>query len=408
MKGLFSSSSRGTSTYDIDTILKLMFRYSDVASLEEINFFEHTMYRDQWGGIQNNARYSGNGNYNVYNSKLVESLLPLLPDESSIITRILSINEKNMLNSVVNWQIVYTNILSYAVKEGRKAISDKIIKTIIDLNSKSINDYEEARKNEEESKKGRHRFAVAEARIIDNGQVYGNVRYCNYSVIAVPVAIIESLLDSGDIENAKILNNFNKLFKAEFVADGTINAECMKKDGKASEDDIFITSCMEFGIVNIDKLLKCNDFKLIKYAFENYPISFQEMLETYLTKKQYRELYELAVDNDFSSLANAVLCLSIEGRGIEGVNKSIKSVSEEVYLKGNAYDVNRKHFVIQKPYSYLDNRKPLPRVTSEDLKDKILKDLQLKIDKETLTNGLTKVVNNSMCKGRRESKKGVV
>ena len=187
-----------------------------------------------------------------------------------------------------------------------------------------------------------------------------------------------------------IQNNFNKLFKAEFVADGTINAECMKKDGKASEDDIFITSCMEFGIVNIDKLLKCNDFKLIKYAFENYPISFQEMLETYLTKKQYRELYELAVDNDFSSLANAVLCLSIEGRGIEGVNKSIKSVSEEVYLKGNAYDVNRKHFVIQKPYSYLDNRKPLPRVTSEDLKDKILKDLQLKIDKETLTNGLTK------------------
>ena len=89
VKGLFSSSSRGTSTYDIDTILKLMFRYSDVASLEEINFFEHTMYRDQWGGIQNNARYSGNGNYNVYNSKLVESLLPLLPDESSIITRFL-------------------------------------------------------------------------------------------------------------------------------------------------------------------------------------------------------------------------------------------------------------------------------------------------------------------------------
>ena len=41
---------------------------------------------------------------------------------------------------------------------------------------------------------------------------------------------------------------------------------------------------MEFGTVNIDKLLKCNDFKLIKYAFENYPICFQEMLEVYLTK----------------------------------------------------------------------------------------------------------------------------
>lgn len=229
VKGLFSSSSRGTSTYDVNTILKLMFRYSDVASLEEINFFEHTMYRDQWGGI---AGYSGNGNYNVYNSKLVESLLPLLPDESSIITRILSINEKNMLNSVVNWQIVYTNILSYAVKEGRKDISDKIIKTIIDLNNKSVNDYEEARKTEEESKKGRHSFAVAEARIIDNGQVYGNVRYCNYSVIAVPVTIIENLLASGDIENAKILNNFNKLFKAQFVADGTVNAESMKKKVK--------------------------------------------------------------------------------------------------------------------------------------------------------------------------------
>ena len=147
---------------------------------------------------------------------------------------------------------------------------------------------------------------------------------------------------------------------------------------------------MEFGTVNIDKLLKCNDFKLIKYAFENYPICFQEMLEVYLTKKQYRELYEFAVDNEFSSIANSVLCLSIEGRGIEGIKSAIKSVSENVYLSGNAFDVNRKHFVIQKPYGYWDNRKPLPRITSEELKDKILKDLQLKIDKETLTNGLTK------------------
>ena len=114
------------------------------------------------------------------------------------------------------------------------------------------------------------------------------------------------------------------------------------------------------------------------------------MLEVYLTKKQYRELYEFAVDNEFSSIANAVLCLSIEGRGIEGIKSAIKSVSENVYLNGNAFDVNRKHFVIQKPYGYWDNRKPLPRITSEELKDKILKDLQLKIDKETLTNGLTK------------------
>lgn len=382
VKNLFSSSSRGSSTFNKEQILKLIVSYDDVQSLEEINFFEHTMRRDQWGYIVNDARYSGSGHSNIYSSKLVESLLPLLPDESSILTRILSINEKNMLNSIVNWQIVYTNILGYAVREGRKAISDKIVKRIIELNNKAISDYEEARKKEYERKKDRHRFVVAEARMIDS--------YCNYSVIAVPVTIIESLLNSGDIENAKILNNFNKLFKAEFVADGTINAESMKKDGKASKDDIFITSCMEFGTVNIDKLLKCNDFKLIKYAFENYPICFQEMLEVYLTKKQYRELYEFAVDNEFSSIANSVLCLSIEGRGIEGIKSAIKSVSENVYLSGNAFDVNRKHFVIQKPYGYWDNRKPLPRITSEELKDKILKDLQLKIDKETLTNGLTK------------------
>lgn len=270
VKNLFSSSSRGSSTFNKEQILKLIVSYDDVQSLEEINFFEHTMRRDQSGYIVNDARYSGSGHFNIYSSKLVESLFPLLPDESSILTRILSINEKNMLNSIVNWQIVYTNILGYAVREGRKAISDKIVKRIIELNNKAISDYEEARKKEGERKKDRHRFVVAEARMIDS--------YCNYSVIAVPVTIIESLLNSGDIENAKILNNFNKLFKAEFVADGTINAESMKKDGKASKDDIFITSCMEFGTVNIDKLLKCNDFKLIKYAFENYPICFQEML----------------------------------------------------------------------------------------------------------------------------------
>lgn len=52
------------------------------------------MRRDQWGYIVNDARYSGSGHSNIYSSKLVESLLPLLPDESSILTRILSINEK--------------------------------------------------------------------------------------------------------------------------------------------------------------------------------------------------------------------------------------------------------------------------------------------------------------------------
>ena len=57
------------------------------------------------------------------------------------------------------------------------------------------------------------------------------------------------------------------------------------------------------------------------------------------------------VDNEFSSIGNSVLCLSIEGRGIEGIKSAIKSVSENVYLSGNAFDVNRKHFVIQKPYS---------------------------------------------------------
>lgn len=388
VKNIFSSS-RG-SVYSTEQVLKLMFRYGDVESLEAVNFFEHTMRRDQWGYIVNDARYSGNGNYNVYNSKLVESLLPLLPEESPILTRILSINEKNMLNSIINWQVVYTNILGYAVKEGKKLISDKIIKTIIELNNKSINNYEAARKKEDERKKDRHRFVLAEARTIDNGQVYDNIRYCNYSVIAVPVTIIENLLASGDIKNAKILNNFNKLFKAQFVADGTVNAESMKKEGKASKDDIYITSCMEYGVVNIDKLLKCNDYKLIKYAFDNYPICFQEALEAYLTNNKYRELYEFAIDNGFTSVASAVLCLSVEGRGVEGIKSSIKNTSDDICLKGNVYDVNRNYFIVQKNYAYWDNRKPKPRITAEEVKDKILKELQLKIDKETLTNGLTK------------------
>lgn len=58
-----------------------------------------------------------------------------------------------MLNSIVNWQIVYTNILGYVVREGRKAISDKIVKRIIELNNKAISDYEEARKKRTKEKR---------------------------------------------------------------------------------------------------------------------------------------------------------------------------------------------------------------------------------------------------------------
>ena len=383
---LISNYTRGSLNFDNEEIIKLMIKYNDITSLRKINFFSHNMTRDQWGTI---ASLNRGHNYSIYNGQLLEKVLPLITNESIIWSEIFRIHENNLINSVVNWQCVYSNILTFASKEDKKDLLNKLIDLIIKLNNTSIEAYEKARLKEPEHLRKNYHLITGEARIIDNNQIYNRIHYYNYSVVAIPVIVIEKLLEFGNIDIAIILNRFNKLFNVDFIADGIINSEIMKKDGKSSKEDIKVTSCMEFGIVNIDKLLKYNDYKLAKYALENYPISFNEMLESYLNNNKLRELYEFSIDNNFLQISSTILSYYVN-KNIDDIKKSIETTSNNIYLNSNQFDVNKKYFVNQSLARYPVYGKPLPRYTSEEVKIKVLNDLKLKLEKEIITKDLTK------------------
>jgi CRISPR/Cas system CMR-associated protein Cmr3 (group 5 of RAMP superfamily) len=66
--------------------------------------------------------------------------------------------------------------------------------------------------------------------------------------VALPVSILVLLLAKGYFEEAKKFNYYNTIFKEETISTGKIESAIMLKNGQHSNNDIVITSCMEYGI----------------------------------------------------------------------------------------------------------------------------------------------------------------
>ena len=138
------------------------------------------------------------------------------------------------------------------------------------------------------------------------------------------------------------------------------------------EKEQIINDCLMDGVINIDKLLSCNDFETIKDGLLTKPLTREEWLIEKYEEGLYREIFEWLVDND-----NSYAREFISGEFKPGHEKNVdKFTKVAFYVCKNARfsDVNDK---------YLKNKDP------KEVIDKIIKDLSLKIDKVTLTEGLT-------------------
>lgn len=382
---LMSTDSRnGFRYFTPQRVLELFFKYDDIDSLNTISFFKHNLARDQWGGIST-SRYSSNNN-SIYVEKNVETMIKIIDGNSKIMDYALSIHKNEIINNVSNWQVVYTNILHYALLNKKKDIVDKIINLIFEINKSSVDECEQKIAIARPDERQYYRISTKPTSIVSSN--YRTIY--NYAVIVVPVKILEILINEGYLNEVKKLNEFNNSFKAETISTGLIAAEFMKKDGKMSKDDIYIVSCMEYGIVNIDKLLVCNDLDIVKKAFANYPICFKDMLNSKVLSKKYKELYEYAIDNDFESLAQALLLINSEKYGESYLQKKIDEVAEKVCISGNKFDVNKNYYIKKQNYGYWNTSKAKPRITTQEVVDSILKDLTFKLDKESAISGLTK------------------
>lgn len=379
----FKPSTFFTSEFDIssDQILELMFKYDDVESLRAIAFFKDSSYRDSYGDIVKPKIIENN----IYNQKNMEAMLKIVSNKNKIMDDVFSIHKNNTINNVADWQTLYTRILSNALVCNKLDIAETMMTIILEINKNSIDECEKKSKDVRYDEKENYRLAKKPSSTcgFNHSTIY------NYAVVALPVNVLELLVAKGYFDEAKKFNYYNTIFKEETISTGKIESAIMLKNGQHSNNDIVITSCMEYGIVNIDKLLGYNDYKLIKYAFENYPICFGEMIKRMLSEKKYKELFMFGVDNKFNLIAEAVMRLDISEYGLSNLQNAVESAIKDVYKTG-IFDINRKYFV-NKNNNYSGARK-----TSQEVKEGILKELSLKIDKETLTKGLTEEYFNNL------------
>ena len=82
--------------FDTQKILNLIFKYDDVNTLENIAFFNHNLSRDSWGNIS-----TGRANpISLYVEKIIEQMVKMLPENSKVIYRALTIHSNEIINNV--------------------------------------------------------------------------------------------------------------------------------------------------------------------------------------------------------------------------------------------------------------------------------------------------------------------
>ena len=198
---------------------------------------------------------------------------------------------------------------------------------------------------------------------------------------------IKLALERSDIETVEKLNDLNNAvmkyyeqFKCYIADPDEIRIAKLKMDKSISESEIKIQSAIHEGVVCIDELLNLNDFKIIKKVLNEYPIHIVELLDEWLSKSKWKELYHFAIDNNNESLANTIIAKDDK----EYIRRAVQE-----YFKKDKYNFNKKHF-----YLYENSRqKSIANPNKEQfdkIKQRIIDELALRIDKDTTIGNLTK------------------
>ena len=235
----------------------------------------------------------------------------------------------------------------------------------------------------------------------------------NKSTIKLSLSTLQKLLDNGYIEIVKQANQINKTLGAPTISEELIQVAVLKQNGGETEE-INKLSVMQNGIVNIDKLLVYKDFKFIKKMLNEYPIHFIEILNEKKSDKKF--LFKYAVDTGDNELADMVVKneMDIITKGVftAGMNTPLATQKMPKFdrLLLTKYWYNNQSGSQNKAYLYLiENGQKIellgerygrrffaPKNLEEVIlklqavKQRIIDELSLKLDKEKTIGDLTK------------------
>ncbi|HKL72596.1 MAG TPA: hypothetical protein VJY64_00215 [Candidatus Onthovivens sp.] len=144
-----------------------------------------------------------------------------------------------------------------------------------------------------------------------------------------------------------------------------------------------IKNAMVDSIIDIDKLIECGDYETIKDGLTNYPLTVDEYVEKIFNEGKKRTVFQYMIDNNYIDTARWF----VNSKGEETFQSVFETEFDNKIRDGVAL-INDKYFYPGNDrylYGYSDQK-----VTHEEVAEKILKELALKLDKQTLTAGLTK------------------
>ena len=273
------------------------------------------------------------------------------------------------------WLFAYPYFLDIAYKTNKKVFNE-LLAIVVATN----NDYN-----------------AENERLRERAGIYYNEHFSQWKEYHCYIDVLQSTVvqafNNCEEELATQLNSFckNKLTTYQ------VNVLAIENNSKLSNKEKQLAKSIHDGIICIDEILSINDFKLIKKTLNEYPIHIIEKLYSMFNKKEWKQLFEYAVDTNDTSLATA-----IAKRNIEEIEKSLLS-----YWSGTKADnlnINKKHLYINEngrrkdilPSSYgvynTNRVKAIDEVIEKlnAVKQRIIDDLSLKLDKEKTVGDLTK------------------
>jgi len=286
-----------------------------------------------------------------YTDKIIKALLTDKRVSKETRESIIVPLDKNPWVAPLDWQLIYGKVLSWLVSNGDDDQINAFLDYIEGLNKLGIGKYEEYRKKTDRG----------------FGFVYSYKQACNLRgmnegnhpipVIAVDVKTIESAVGDKKIEMAKKMNSINKEIHAPIFDEHTLGVEEIKASGSAKKDDVNKALVIFDGIVDIDALIKLDDFDFYNSIIHEYPASeFEKAYSAYL-KKDYRSVLQFGMkycrnivdalrtrdEDKLKTSFDAIVLHEVSfGKNTIYDNDTLKAIFKEGSTKNYSYFIDRK------------------------------------------------------------------
>ena len=215
----------------------------------------------------------------------------------------------------------------------------------------------------------------------------------------------KNLLDSGYTNIVRDIYSFSKENNLPTIEINLIESKELIQNGGTQEDADALLVLYD-GVICLEKLLEYKNFDFIKRILNTYPITTYEIqcatiesIAVRLWKKDWRYLFEYAVDHGYKTFVNYILARDVDscGKFINSLFEHIGNITYPDKAKSNA-----KYMQLREGSSFGgDYKGKLAFIAA--CKKQILDDCALKLDMDRVTDNLDEAYfKNELAKGNFE------